>query len=79
MASLGRMCGRYSLSSPDADLLRRRFEVGGSREFPNKPRFNIAPTDPVPAVRETARASATSASCAGAWSRGAGQSRAGGR
>ena len=48
------MCGRYSLSSPDADLLRRRFEVGGSVEVPEQqPRFNIAPTDPVLAVRET--------------------------
>lgn len=47
------MCGRYSLSSPDADLLRRRFEVPDSVEVPaQEPRFNIAPTDPVLAVRE---------------------------
>ncbi len=48
------MCGRYSLSSPDADLLRRRFHVAESVEVPEQePRFNIAPTDPVLAVRET--------------------------
>ena len=48
------MCGRYSLSSPDADLLRRRFNLRESVEVPaQEPRFNIAPTDPVLAVRET--------------------------
>jgi putative SOS response-associated peptidase YedK len=48
------MCGRYSLSSPDADLLRRRFRVGESVRMPElEPRYNIAPTDPVLAVRET--------------------------
>lgn len=47
------MCGRYSLGSPDADLLRRRFLVGESVEVPEQePRWNIAPTDPVLAVRE---------------------------
>jgi putative SOS response-associated peptidase YedK len=47
------MCGRYSLGSPDADLLRRRFAVAESVEVPKQePRFNIAPTDPVLAVRE---------------------------
>jgi putative SOS response-associated peptidase YedK len=47
------MCGRYSLGSPDADLLRRRFAVPESVEVPKQePRFNIAPTDPVLAVRE---------------------------
>jgi putative SOS response-associated peptidase YedK len=46
------MCGRYSLGSPDADLLRRRFAVPESVEVPKQePRFNIAPTDPVLAVR----------------------------
>jgi len=47
------MCGRYSLSSPDADLLSRRFELRESVEVPDEPRFNIAPTDPVLAVRRT--------------------------
>jgi putative SOS response-associated peptidase YedK len=47
------MCGRYSLGSPDADLLRRRFAVPESVQVPKQePRFNIAPTDPVLAVRE---------------------------
>jgi putative SOS response-associated peptidase YedK len=47
------MCGRYSLGSPDADLLRRRFAVSESVQVPEQePRFNIAPTDPVLAVRE---------------------------
>jgi putative SOS response-associated peptidase YedK len=47
------MCGRYSLSSPDADLLSRRFNVGESAKIASEeePRFNIAPTDPVLAVR----------------------------
>jgi len=45
------MCGRYSLSSPDADLLSRRFALGESIEVADEPRFNIAPTDPVLAVR----------------------------
>jgi putative SOS response-associated peptidase YedK len=47
------MCGRYSLSSPDADLLSRRFTVGESAKIAidEQPRFNIAPTDPVLAVR----------------------------
>ncbi|MEO8093184.1 MAG: SOS response-associated peptidase [bacterium] len=48
------MCGRYSLSNPDADLLRRRFNLRDSVEVPaQQPRFNVAPTDPVLAVRET--------------------------
>ncbi len=47
------MCGRYSLSSPDADLLSRRFELRESASLADEeePRFNIAPTDPVLAVR----------------------------
>jgi putative SOS response-associated peptidase YedK len=45
------MCGRYSLSSPDADLLSRRFNLRESVEVDDEPRYNIAPTDPVLAVR----------------------------
>ena len=45
------MCGRYSLSSPDADLLTRRFNLRESAEVSDEPRYNIAPTDPVLAVR----------------------------
>ena len=48
------MCGRYSLSSPDADLLTRRFELRERAELEDEPRYNIAPTDPVPAVRRGA-------------------------
>ena len=55
------MCGRYTLGSPDADLLRRRFAVPESVEVPEQePRFNIAPTDPVLAVRELEDGGATS-------------------
>ncbi len=45
------MCGRYSLSSPDADLLSRRFNLREGTTVPAEPRYNIAPTDPVLAVR----------------------------
>ena len=45
------MCGRYSLSSPDADLLSRRFDLGETAAVDDRPRYNIAPTDPVLAVR----------------------------
>jgi putative SOS response-associated peptidase YedK len=44
------MCGRYTLTNPDPVKLRQRFLVGESAaEF--EPRFNVAPTDAVPAVR----------------------------
>jgi putative SOS response-associated peptidase YedK len=44
------MCGRYTLTNPDPIKLRQRFLVGDSvTEF--EPRFNVAPTDAVPAVR----------------------------
>ena len=44
------MCGRYTLTNPDPGKLRQRFLVGESSvEF--EPRFNVAPTDAVPAVR----------------------------
>jgi putative SOS response-associated peptidase YedK len=46
------MCGRYSLVNPDPVKLRARFELGESVEIAEEPRFNIAPTDPVLAVRE---------------------------
>ncbi len=47
------MCGRYSLSSPDADLLSRRFNLRERAEVDDEPRYNIAPTDPVLAVRRS--------------------------
>lgn len=44
------MCGRYTLTNPDPIKLRQRFFIGeSSTEF--EPRFNVAPTDAVPAVR----------------------------
>jgi putative SOS response-associated peptidase YedK len=42
------VCGRYSLATPTADDLRRRFPIGESVEIER--RFNIAPGDDVLAV-----------------------------
>lgn len=48
------MCGRYTLTNPDPARLRARFDILESAERVDEPRFNIAPTDPVPAVRRFA-------------------------
>jgi putative SOS response-associated peptidase YedK len=47
------MCGRYTLTKIDPATLRSRFgfEVDPTLDFDERPRFNIAPTDPVLAVR----------------------------
>jgi putative SOS response-associated peptidase YedK len=45
------MCGRYTLTNPDPLKLRARFDILESLEVTEAPRFNIAPTDPVLAVR----------------------------
>jgi putative SOS response-associated peptidase YedK len=45
------MCGRYTLTDPDPRLLRFRFGLTESAEIEQEPRYNIAPTDPVLAVR----------------------------
>ena len=45
------MCGRYTLSNPDPLRLRARFDILESSEIAEEPRFNIAPTDPVLAIR----------------------------
>jgi putative SOS response-associated peptidase YedK len=47
------MCGRYTLTNPDPAKLRARFEITESADLASEeePRFNIAPTDPVLAVR----------------------------
>ena len=45
------MCGRYTLSNPDPAKLRARFEISESIDVDDEPRYNIAPTDPVLAVR----------------------------
>ncbi|HET9120826.1 MAG TPA: SOS response-associated peptidase [Solirubrobacterales bacterium] len=45
------MCGRYTLTDPDPRLLRFRFGLLESAEIEQGARFNVAPTDPVLAVR----------------------------
>mgnify|MGYP001103001959 CR=1 FL=1 len=45
------MCGRYTLANPDPARLRARFDILESIEIAEEPRYNIAPTDPVLAVR----------------------------
>jgi putative SOS response-associated peptidase YedK len=46
------MCGRFTLTDPDPRILRFRFDLTESAEIDEEPRFNIAPTDPVAAVRQ---------------------------
>jgi putative SOS response-associated peptidase YedK len=48
------MCGRYTLSSTDPARIRARFGLDESAELAEEPRYNIAPTDPVLAIRRTA-------------------------
>jgi putative SOS response-associated peptidase YedK len=48
------MCGRYTLANPNPRRLRLRFGITEEAELNEEPRFNIAPTDPVLAVREQA-------------------------
>jgi putative SOS response-associated peptidase YedK len=45
------MCGRYTLTDPDPRLLRFRFGLTETAVIEQEPRFNVAPTDPVLAVR----------------------------
>jgi putative SOS response-associated peptidase YedK len=45
------MCGRYTLTDPDPRLLRFRFGLRESVEIDQPARYNIAPTDPVLAIR----------------------------
>ena len=47
------MCGRYTLTDPDPRLLRFRFGLTESVEIDHEPRYNVAPTDRVLAVRLT--------------------------
>jgi len=44
------MCGRFTLHTPEP-LLREAFGVGSSAPLGLKPRYNIAPSQPVPIVR----------------------------
>jgi putative SOS response-associated peptidase YedK len=46
------MCGRFTLTDPDPRILRTRFSLDESAPIDEQPRFNIAPTDPVLAIRE---------------------------
>jgi putative SOS response-associated peptidase YedK len=45
------MCGRYTLTDPDPRMLQFRFGLAETAEIEERPRFNIAPTDAVLAVR----------------------------
>ena len=45
------MCGRFTLTNPSPRRLASRFDLDGSFEIDERPRFNIAPTDPVIAIR----------------------------
>ena len=45
------MCGRYTLTDPDPRMLRFRFGLTESAEIEQEPRYNVAPTDPVLAIR----------------------------
>ncbi len=47
------MCGRFTLTEVDPGKLRLRFRVDESAEIDERPRFNIAPTDPVLAIRRS--------------------------
>ena len=48
------MCGRYTLTNADPARIRARFGIEESAKVPEaNPRYNIAPTDPVLAIRET--------------------------
>jgi putative SOS response-associated peptidase YedK len=49
------MCGRYTLTDPDPRLLRFRFGLRESVKIEQPARFNIAPTDPVLAIRADER------------------------
>ena len=60
------MCGRYTLTDPDPRLLRFRFGLRESVEIDQPPRYNVAPTDPVLAIRWTSRVRGTRGSSAGA-------------
>ena len=46
------MCGRYTLTNPDPGRIRIRFDLDESIKIEEEPRYNIAPTDPVLAVRQ---------------------------
>ena len=45
------MCGRYTLTDPDPARIRARFGLEESAKLEEEPRYHIAPTDPVLAIR----------------------------
>lgn len=45
------MCGRFTLTVP-LDDLRRRFSASAEAFLEDRPRFNIAPTQPIPVIRQ---------------------------
>jgi putative SOS response-associated peptidase YedK len=47
------MCGRYTLTNTDPIRIRARFDLLESTVVAVEPRYNIAPTDPVLAVRRS--------------------------
>jgi putative SOS response-associated peptidase YedK len=50
------MCGRYTLTNADPAVLKARFGIDViPADFDERPRFNIAPTDPVLAIRTDER------------------------
>lgn len=53
---MGRVCGRFTLTDPSPRRLTARFDLDGSFELDERPRFNIAPTDAVIAIRRTEEA-----------------------
>ncbi len=52
------MCGRYTLTDPDPARIRARFGLDESAKLEEEPRYNIAPTDPVLAIRRDRRGGA---------------------
>jgi putative SOS response-associated peptidase YedK len=50
-ATVSPMCGRFTLINPNPRRLASRFDIGSWPEIDDRPRFNIAPTDPVLAIR----------------------------
>ena len=58
------MCGRYTLTDPDPARIRARFGLDESAELEEEPRYNIAPTDPVLAIRRDERGGARAGTAA---------------
>lgn len=72
------MCGRFTLTAPSARRLAARFDLEPGFEIDERPRFNIAPTDPVLAIRRDERARNEAGRLRwgllpGAWARRSGQ------